>query len=245
MQLNERSTAEEAVSALHWFFGQFTKAYAKEMQRVLECSVCEFSVDTLQSGLPAYQFAFHVPPDDYEWAKIGPFKKHIQDAVFHLVEDDSQYDQVAVMIKMLLPKDRRPVGLNNCFFKQENTLLHDELRFRSKGEIAIYDELRRRDVLVLPNPAVVMGKSAAEYGANILKREPDFLICYKGKWGMLEINGDDFHSGLIQTTKDHDRARLFQHYGLFFIQSFDLKRCKTDPVGVVDEFLKLLANHKG
>jgi hypothetical protein len=74
--------------------------------------------------------------------------------------------------------------------------------------------------------------------------EPDFLICYKGKWGILEINGEDFHSGIVKTTKDHERARRFKHYGLLFIEAYDYTKCRSDPVGVVDEFLKLLANHK-
>ena len=78
------------------------------------------------------------------------------------------------------------VGLNDCFFKKERTILHDELRFRSKAEIAIYDELKRRDVLFFPNPGRRPGASASEYGAAVAKREPDFLICYKGKWGILE-----------------------------------------------------------
>jgi hypothetical protein len=79
---------------------------------------------------------------------------------------------------------------------------------------------------------------------QVEKREPDFLICYRGKWGILEINGDDFHSGPIQTAKDHDRARRFNHYGVFFIQAYPLDRCKNRPGDVVDEFLHLLERHK-
>jgi hypothetical protein len=137
-----------------------------------------------------------------------------------------------------------PLGLNNCFFKRDQTIVHDQLRFRSNGEIAIYDELKRRNVLFFPNPAAVLGTSGVEYGEDVEKKEPDFLVCCKGKWGILEINGDSFHSGVVKTAKDHDRARRFNHYGLYFIQAYDLQRCKNDPVGVVDEFLVLLSNHK-
>jgi hypothetical protein len=136
------------------------------------------------------------------------------------------------------------LGLNNCFFKREQTTVHDELRFRSRGEIAIYDELKRRNVLFFPNPAAVLGTTAAEYGADVKKKEPDFLVCLKGKWGILEINGDSYHSGVVKTAKDHDRARLFNHYGLYFVQAYDSQKCKDDPAGVVDEFLTLLSNHK-
>jgi hypothetical protein len=137
-----------------------------------------------------------------------------------------------------------PLGLNNCFFKQQQTIEHDDLRFRSKGEVAIYDELKQRDLLFFPNAAAVLGTSGTEYGMNVEKREPDFLICFKGKWGILEVNGDTFHSGVIQTAKDHDRARLFQRYGLLCIQAYPLDRCKGNPSDVVDDFLSLLEKYK-
>lgn len=81
-----------------------------------------------------------------------------------------------------------PEGLNNCHFKTEKTITHDELRFRSRGEIAMYEELKSRNVLFFPNPAAVMGKAARDVAERVETREPDFLICFKGKWGILEIN---------------------------------------------------------
>ena len=62
--------------------------------------------------------------------------------------------------------------------------------------------------------------------------------------GHLGVNHDDFHSGIAKTNKDHERARKFNHYGLFFIQAYNYDNCRADAVGVVDEFLTLLANHK-
>jgi hypothetical protein len=114
---------------------------------------------------------------------------------------------------------------------------HDDLRFRSWAEVTVYKELKIRNVLFFPNPAAVFGTTGTEYGARAERREPDFLICLKGKWGVLEINGDDFHSGIVRTTQDHERARLFQKYGVYFIQAYSADQCKRDAVGVVDEFL--------
>lgn len=129
-------------------------------------------------------------------------------------------------------------GLNNAHFKTEQTISHDELRFRSRSEIAIYDELRKRNVLFFPNAAAVLGR---EFPEEREKREPDFLICHRGKWGILEVSGEPWHSGSISTAKDHDRSRLFQHYGLKCVQHFDSNRCKHSPADVVDEFLMLLS----
>jgi hypothetical protein len=84
------------------------------------------------------------------------------------------------------------------FFKTDTTIEHDQLTFRSRVEIAIYDELARRKLLFFPNAAAVLG------GAKALKREPDFLICDRGRWGILEVMGDQYHKN---AAKDHDRGR--------------------------------------
>jgi hypothetical protein len=125
-------------------------------------------------------------------------------------------------------------GLNNCFFKTETTIEHDELKFRSPQEIAIYDELKKRDLLFFPNAAAVLG------GANPKKREPDFLICNKGKWGVLEVMGDAYHHN---AAKDHDRARLFKEHGVHCVEFFTAAECMSRPESVVDKFLSVLAQH--
>ena len=130
--------------------------------------------------------------------------------------------------------------MNNCFFKTDKTIICDELRFRSHSEIAIYKELKTRNVLFFPNAAAVLGQQEP---GMVLKREPDFLICFQGKWGILEVAGEPYHSG-ASTSKDHDRSRLFQRYGLVFVQFYDSKQCLSDPAGVVDDFLHLLSISK-
>jgi hypothetical protein len=126
-------------------------------------------------------------------------------------------------------------GINNCFFKTERTLLHDELRFRSPAEIVIYEELTRRRLLFFPNPAAVFG------GKNPTKKEPDFLIFTRaGKCGILEVMGATVHTN---ATKDHERARLFKNFGILCIEFFDADQCSKNPAAVVDEFLALLNRH--
>jgi len=138
-----------------------------------------------------------------------------------------------------------PPGLNYCRqFERDIIYPYDGLRFRSWGEIAIYKELRQRNVLFLPNALAVLGTTGTEYGEKVKRLEPDFLVFYKGKCGILEVNGDAFHSGPIKTAEDHDRARKFQKYGLYFIQAYSADRCKEKPMDVVDEFLMLLEKHK-
>lgn len=75
-----------------------------------------------------------------------------------------------------------------------------------------------------------------------MKREPDFLICHKGKLGILEVMGEGYHN---QSTavKDHDRARLFKKHGILCIEFFDADSCRSFPSVVVDRFLALLEQH--
>jgi hypothetical protein len=125
------------------------------------------------------------------------------------------------------------VGLNNCFFKSERVIKHDELSFRSPAEISIYDELKKRRLLFFPNAAAILGESGK-------KREPDFLICHKGKWGVLEVMGQTYHTDAV---KDHERARLFKEHGLLCIEFFPANRCEGKPEKVVNAFLALLERH--
>ena len=71
------------------------------------------------------------------------------------------------------------------------------------------------------------------------KKEPDFLVCLNGKWGILEVMGETFHPSAT-AIRDHDRARLFKDYGLVVIEFYDASRCYSDPEAVVDDFLRRL-----
>ncbi|MFL5337713.1 MAG: hypothetical protein ACJ8H8_32220, partial [Geminicoccaceae bacterium] len=110
------------------------------------------------------------------------------------------------------------------------------LRFRSPAEIAIYEELKTRQLLLFPNPAAVIG------GKKPVKKEPDFLIFQAGKCGILEVMGKGYHTN-DNAVKDHERARLFKTFGVLCIEFFDANECERSPAVVVDKFLAILAQH--
>jgi len=124
-------------------------------------------------------------------------------------------------------------------WKPEKIIRHDRLHFRSRTEIKIYEALKRRNAFFFVNATAVLGGKFD--GQNqVTLREPDFLICQNGKWGILEPGGDDAHPA--QTAmRDHDRARLFDDYGVKCIQFYAADRCYSRPDEVVDDFLKRLA----
>lgn len=109
------------------------------------------------------------------------------------------------------------------------------LRFRSKTEMKVAQALDRASVLFLPNCMARLGISQ-EYRVN---REGDFLVCDRGKWGMLEIHGEPFHPP-SRASQDHERSRLFKQHGIRVVEHYDANRCYDTPDEVVAEFLRLL-----
>src|SRR5258708_7586502 len=106
------------------------------------------------------------------------------------------------------------------------------LRFRSESEARIAAALDATSVLFLPN---CMARLTTSEGRRT--REPDFLVCQDGKWGILEVDGP-FHEGLA--AQDHDRDRLFRDYGIRVVERFKSEECYHDAPGVVRRFLALL-----
>jgi len=110
----------------------------------------------------------------------------------------------------------------------------NNLRFRSESEIRIAQALDKADVLFLPNCKARLG--SAENRSN---KEADFLVCWEGKWGILEVDGEPFHPP-SRTVKDHERDRLFRTHGIRVVEHFDATKCFEDPDGVVQQFLDIL-----
>ncbi len=144
---------------------------------------------------------------------------------------DIIWTEIAPQLEVPTDDDERP-GLNAGSVGSTAIYGHDGLRFRSQTEIRLYDELKKRKVLFFPNAAAVLGTTG-------MKREPDFLVCLNGKWGILEVMGDDYHPAST-AMKDHERARLFRDYGLVYIEFYDASRCYQKPAEVVDDFLNRL-----
>lgn len=91
--------------------------------------------------------------------------------------------------------------------------------------------LDQAGVLFVPNGLVRLGAKRRE------NRRPDFLICYLGKWGILEVDGQPYHPS---AARDHDRDRLFLTHGLRLVQHFTAEECYRSAPQVVEQFLALL-----
>jgi hypothetical protein len=119
--------------------------------------------------------------------------------------------------------------------QDEGALLEwNGLRFQSHSEVCIARALDQAEILYFPNCKGRLGRGHAR--CNVV---PDFLVCYDGKWGILEVDGEPFHPP-ARTTYEHERARLFKDQGIRTVEHFDAARCRSAPDAVVAEFLRIL-----
>ncbi|KYC34902.1 hypothetical protein WA1_50215 [Scytonema hofmannii PCC 7110] len=162
-------------------------------------------------------------------------KKTIEDAIRVVFPPDAGYILSSIYVAPFIesPPEEEITAANNGSLGSVGTIEYDKLRFRSKTETRIYDALKRASVLFFPNATAVLGGKDE-------KREPDFLVCKDGKWGILEVMGDQYHPPST-AMRDHDRARLFKDYGLICIEFYDACQCYEKPDEVVADFLVRLS----
>jgi hypothetical protein len=130
-------------------------------------------------------------------------------------------------------------AVSNQVSDGDNVRIWKNLRFRSESEVRIAAALDKiSGVMFLPNCKARVGRASKR-----LNREPDFLICYKGKWGILEVDGEPSHPP-TRTTEDHERDRLFRLSGVQVVEHYDAAECFENPDKVVQQFLYLLSQSK-
>ena len=133
--------------------------------------------------------------------------------------------------ELLAILDGRDVDNQAIGFKATKT--YKGLRFRSESEIRIAQALDRAGVMYVPNCRARIGSTERRRNC-----EADFLVMLDGKWGVLEVDGEQWHAGLA--SRDHERDRPFHFHGAHKVQRFDAGECFENPDGVVRKFLALL-----
>jgi len=108
----------------------------------------------------------------------------------------------------------------------------NNLRFRSNTEIKVAEALDNAGVLFFPNCMARLGPIGERRN-----KEADFLICIEGKGGILEVDGEAYHS---TAATDHERDRFFRTYGIRVIERFTASQCYNNPETVVRRFLAIL-----
>ncbi|MBD2666885.1 DUF559 domain-containing protein [Richelia sinica FACHB-800] len=95
------------------------------------------------------------------------------------------------------------------------------------------EALDRTGVLFVPNSLARLTTSKGREN-----KEADFLICYNGKWGVLEVDGP-FHTAQ-RRVEEQERERIFKKNGIKVVERFDSERCYNNPDEVVQEFFHMI-----
>jgi hypothetical protein len=133
--------------------------------------------------------------------------------------------------ELLAILDGRDVDNQAIGFKATRT--YEGLRFRSESEVRIAQALDRAHVMYVPNCRARVG--SVDRRRNI---EADFLVMVGGKWGVLEVDGEQWHIG--HAARDHERDRPFHFHGAKIVQRFDAGECFENADAVVAKFIALL-----
>lgn len=138
-----------------------------------------------------------------------------------------------LIISKTLEKDNNIKNQGVQFYSNSTIHTWENLRFRSKTEIKIAEALDRTGVLFVPNS---LARLTTPKGRE--NKEADFLICYNGKWGVLEVDGP-FHTA-ERRVEEQERERIFKKNGIKVVERFDSERCYHNPDEVVQEFFKMI-----
>jgi hypothetical protein len=120
------------------------------------------------------------------------------------------------------------------FYPDQKIYTWKNLHFRSITEIKIAESLDNAGVLFLPNCLSRLNTTKGR--ANI---ESDFLVCYKGNWGILEVDGESYHPPESRF-KEQERERDLKEYGIKVIERFEANICYENPDSVVKKFFHIM-----
>lgn len=107
----------------------------------------------------------------------------------------------------------------------------DGLRYRSKTEMRVAEELKQRNLLFFPLPAAVLPGRAV--------REPDFVVLHKGRVGVLEVHGEPWHPA-SRAAEENAKSLPYRLAGAEHL-IVDATEAYNAATVVVDRLLALMA----
>jgi hypothetical protein len=116
----------------------------------------------------------------------------------------------------------------------------DGLHFTNEWEWRVYRVLKERQAALPDNETIGILPLPAMKVLKSVPVEPDFLITYRGRVGIIEVDGPH-HKG--RRSDDHSRERLLRNAGIKQIDRIDVRDVKKEDVEkFVIDFLKHLAS---
>lgn len=114
-----------------------------------------------------------------------------------------------------------------------NHPIEDDLHFTNEWEYRVYQVLKEKQAALPDNETIgimPLGKMRV-LGST---REPDFLITYKGRAGVIEVDGPH-HEGPKRASNDHSRTDLLINAGVEWVARLDVR--DTTEKAEVEKFV--------
>lgn len=245
-----------------WIQSLIEFGYSEVAAFVIDTEICinYYQYDSFGNGAIAEGITIDVPIDSFTLAKHhkdllfktlrGVCRGHIFNEDSSLVDTDD-IEKFYLMLRVelieidddwknvtrnLIANSKKPnqgIITEKSFDKKgKDILLYNEMKFASKSEVRIAQELESLGILFFPLPLAVRCESGDFYKDH---REVDFLICNNGSWGILEVS---YHPDRYE--KDSEKNLWFKKSGILCIENFTAERCYNYPEKVVQEFLEIL-----
>ena len=135
-------------------------------------------------------------------------------------ESDSELEQNKRNSEDALKPDKKSLA-------KKDTYYWNGWRFSTAAQVKIAEALDRAGVLFFPN-----SKGRVTTTAGRENEESDFLVCYQGKLGILQVNLSEANPELDYEGVQSQGIRLVRHY--------EPIQCSEEPEKIVLEFLQLL-----
>ena len=226
--------------------------------REIAAIAIETEVHILYSGYNLESIAFDIPTSAYVYIKNDEQMKKAMERAMRTVSQGRIYDgngnvednlpfiyRVQLIeveegwqnvVKNLIVNAQNP---NQALISEKaaskngrQICIYNEMKFASRSEIRVAQELEIQKVLFFPLPLGVRAETGNFYDDH---REVDFLVCRDGVWGILEVS---YHPDR------YEKDSWFKKSGILCIQHYSAERCYGFPKEVVDEFLTILSKHK-
>lgn len=172
----------------------------------------------------------------YNQDGIGERDPHIEVRMKLLEVDEDWQEEMRRLISETKGSNQGAISEKVAKREGRDTHTYNEMTFGSKSEIRIAQELEVRDLLFFPLPLGVRAETGDRWKD---RREPDFLVCQDGAWGILEVA---YHPDRYE--KDAEKATWFKEAGILCVEHATAERCYNEPVDVVDDFLNVLSKHR-
>ncbi|MFD7917257.1 hypothetical protein ACFV30_42415 [Streptomyces sp. NPDC059752] len=116
--------------------------------------------------------------------------------------------------------------------------MEDRLHFTNQWEHGVYQVLKEQQARLPANETIgIMPLSAMRVRGYTY--EPDFLVTYRGRAGVIEIDGPHHKD---RASADKSRERLLRHAGVHYVDRPDVRdtKAKSEVETFVSDFLKQL-----